>query len=163
MFFFSASFSNARHSQQTSVMPLCHQGTRAKSRPRTAESCMGFAGRLTASTELPWPFETLQGPMRWKECAALQASRSRMAFPEFSRPVLVSIITDGHPEGPDGTSEHIDSLKQAILDCGRKLESNGFNRNGKPAYEPSRFIQWLLTLNRSGPFPDQPNRGRSKS
>jgi hypothetical protein len=51
----------------------------------------------------------------------------------FNRPVLVSIITDGHPAGPDGTPEQEDSLRKAIENCGDVLEEHGYNRNGELA------------------------------
>ncbi|KMQ49143.1 Ankyrin repeat-containing domain [Trichophyton rubrum] len=41
------------------------------------------------------------------------------------RPVLVSIITDGCPQGP---REKLETLKQAILECGRLLEAAGYER-----------------------------------
>jgi hypothetical protein len=43
----------------------------------------------------------------------------------LSRPLLISIITDGHP-----TKESEDSLKNAILECGRLLQTNGYNPEG---------------------------------
>ncbi|OJJ46598.1 hypothetical protein ASPZODRAFT_16352 [Penicilliopsis zonata CBS 506.65] len=47
----------------------------------------------------------------------------------LKRPVLVSIITDGHPEGGPGTPERSDTIKQVILECGRVLEAHGYHRN----------------------------------
>lgn len=61
----------------------------------------------------------------------------------FKRPLLVSIITDGHPKGPDGTLERNDSLKQAIVNCGKKLETYGFNPKGEPASKTASFVQWV--------------------
>ncbi|KAJ5430658.1 hypothetical protein N7491_007674 [Penicillium cf. griseofulvum] len=42
----------------------------------------------------------------------------------LKRPVLVSITTDGQP-----SKESPDTLKNAILDCGKTLEKHKFNRN----------------------------------
>ena len=49
----------------------------------------------------------------------------------FDRPVLISILTDGCPLGPPGSSETHDTLKTVILECGQFLEQNGFDRTGK--------------------------------
>ncbi|KAM6479785.1 hypothetical protein HDV62DRAFT_399312 [Trichoderma sp. SZMC 28011] len=46
----------------------------------------------------------------------------------FDRPVLVSILTDGCPGGPDGSDERQDTLKEAILECGKFLEANKYNK-----------------------------------
>ncbi|KAL6788189.1 ankyrin repeat-containing domain protein [Trichoderma sp. SZMC 28012] len=47
---------------------------------------------------------------------------------KFDRPVLVSILTDGCPGGPDGSDERQDTLKEVILECGRILEANKYNK-----------------------------------
>ncbi|KAL7952713.1 ankyrin repeat-containing domain protein [Trichoderma compactum] len=47
---------------------------------------------------------------------------------KFDRPVLVSILTDGCPGGPDGSNERQDTLKEAILECGKFLESHEYNK-----------------------------------
>ncbi|KAL6696319.1 ankyrin repeat-containing domain protein [Trichoderma pleuroticola] len=47
---------------------------------------------------------------------------------KFDRPVLVSILTDGCPGGPNGSSERHDTLKKAILECGKFLESHQYNK-----------------------------------
>ncbi|EZF30500.1 hypothetical protein H101_05867 [Trichophyton interdigitale H6] len=49
----------------------------------------------------------------------------RLATNSLRRPVLVSIITDGCPEGPQ---EKTDTLKEAILECGRRLDDAGYDR-----------------------------------
>lgn len=49
---------------------------------------------------------------------------------KFERPVLVSIITDGHPSGPSGTLEKVESLKEVILECGRILTRYEFDPKG---------------------------------
>lgn len=54
----------------------------------------------------------------------------------FDRPVLVSILTDGCPGGPDGSDERQDTLKEAILECGKFLEANKYNKKGMP-YPPT--------------------------
>ncbi|RAL03313.1 ankyrin repeat protein [Aspergillus ibericus CBS 121593] len=46
----------------------------------------------------------------------------------LKRPVLVSIITDGHPAGPDRSPERIDTLRNAIQECGDRLEAHGYER-----------------------------------
>ncbi|KAF4539228.1 uncharacterized protein LTHEOB_10392 [Lasiodiplodia theobromae] len=46
----------------------------------------------------------------------------------FKRPLLVSIITDGHPAGPEGTVEKVDTLEKAILECGETLKKHGYDR-----------------------------------
>ncbi|KAI0449238.1 hypothetical protein F5B21DRAFT_494993 [Xylaria acuta] len=43
------------------------------------------------------------------------------------RPVLISILTDGHPNGPKGTPERRDTLKEAILECGTFLRAKGYD------------------------------------
>ncbi|KAK6523361.1 hypothetical protein TWF281_001341 [Arthrobotrys megalospora] len=55
----------------------------------------------------------------------------RLRTEQFTRPVLVSIITDGHPEGPQGrkNQEKRDSLKDAILECGKRLQQYGIESN----------------------------------
>lgn len=50
----------------------------------------------------------------------------------FKRPLLVSIITDGHPAGPEGTVEKVDTLEKAILECGETLKKHGYDRTGNP-------------------------------
>ncbi|PWY74491.1 hypothetical protein BO94DRAFT_499922 [Aspergillus sclerotioniger CBS 115572] len=45
----------------------------------------------------------------------------------LKRPVLVSIITDGHPSGPHGTPEGIDTLRDVIQECGTKLKAHGYD------------------------------------
>ncbi|OJJ31938.1 hypothetical protein ASPWEDRAFT_53695 [Aspergillus wentii DTO 134E9] len=47
----------------------------------------------------------------------------------LQRPVLVSIITDGYPVGPQGTPERSETLKGAILECGRVLRQHGYHPN----------------------------------
>ncbi|PYI11656.1 hypothetical protein BO78DRAFT_425578 [Aspergillus sclerotiicarbonarius CBS 121057] len=48
---------------------------------------------------------------------------------KMKRPVLVSIITDGHPEGPENSREKRHTLKDAILECGKILETYQYKRN----------------------------------
>ncbi|KAL6868589.1 hypothetical protein J3F83DRAFT_704675 [Trichoderma novae-zelandiae] len=48
---------------------------------------------------------------------------------EFHRPVLVSILTDGCPLGPPGSSETPDTLKDVIIECGRFLQQNGYRKD----------------------------------
>ncbi|KAK2882523.1 hypothetical protein FQN49_000249 [Arthroderma sp. PD_2] len=48
-----------------------------------------------------------------------------LAAKSLKRPVLVSIITDGRPEG---WQERTDTLKKAILECGKALEAGGYDR-----------------------------------
>ncbi|KAF3928051.1 hypothetical protein AA313_de0201994 [Arthrobotrys entomopaga] len=53
---------------------------------------------------------------------------------QLKRPMLVSIITDGFPEGPQApqgrkNQEKRDSLKEAILECKRRLQQYGFEPN----------------------------------
>lgn len=55
---------------------------------------------------------------------------------KFDRPVLVSILTDGCPGGPDGSDERRDTLKEVILECGKFLESHEYNKKGMP-YPPT--------------------------
>ncbi|KAI1118532.1 hypothetical protein F5Y14DRAFT_217781 [Nemania sp. NC0429] len=45
----------------------------------------------------------------------------------LKRPVLISIITDGHPEGPPGSPERHGTLKQVITECGTLLRNNGYD------------------------------------
>ncbi|KAJ5737651.1 uncharacterized protein N7483_002776 [Penicillium malachiteum] len=45
----------------------------------------------------------------------------------LSRPVLISIITDGDPSGPGHSPERDDTLKIVIQECGEKLKSYGFS------------------------------------
>lgn len=52
----------------------------------------------------------------------------------FKRPVLISIITDGHPQGDQGTREEKDTLKDAILECGKILEEHGYDPKGKTSF-----------------------------
>ena len=47
------------------------------------------------------------------------------------RPVLISIITDGDPRGPDNTPEKRDTLKAAILECRTVLRDSGYDPKGK--------------------------------
>ncbi|PLB43373.1 hypothetical protein P170DRAFT_481320 [Aspergillus steynii IBT 23096] len=47
----------------------------------------------------------------------------------LERPILVSIITDGNPNGQPGSNEHTNTLKEAIQDCGKRLEVKGYARN----------------------------------
>ncbi|EHK16896.1 uncharacterized protein TRIVIDRAFT_227738 [Trichoderma virens Gv29-8] len=47
---------------------------------------------------------------------------------KFDRPVLVSILTDGCPGGPDGSSERHDTLKEVIIECGKFLEAHEYNK-----------------------------------
>jgi hypothetical protein len=50
----------------------------------------------------------------------------------LKRPVLISIITDGDPRGPNNsTPERRDTLKAAILECGTILRDNGYDPKGK--------------------------------
>lgn len=49
----------------------------------------------------------------------------------FKRPLLISVTTDGHPQGPSATKETYDTFKNAILECGQKLEKYGYERKGK--------------------------------
>ncbi len=49
------------------------------------------------------------------------------------RPLLISIVTDGCPAGPENMPERPDTLKDAIEACGQVLEENGFPRTCKPA------------------------------
>ncbi|KAK6499518.1 hypothetical protein TWF506_004148 [Arthrobotrys conoides] len=55
----------------------------------------------------------------------------RIMTQQFNRPMLVSIITDGFPEGPQGRQnrEKRDTLKNAIIECGKRLEQCGFESN----------------------------------
>jgi hypothetical protein len=48
----------------------------------------------------------------------------------FKRPVLVSIITDGCPTGPQGSPETANTLRDAILECGNILENHGYDPKG---------------------------------
>ncbi|EFR05211.1 hypothetical protein MGYG_08225 [Nannizzia gypsea CBS 118893] len=48
-----------------------------------------------------------------------------LATKSLKRPVLVSIITDGRPEGG---REKTDTLKKTILECGKRLEAAGYDR-----------------------------------
>ncbi|KAF3219292.1 hypothetical protein TWF106_007133 [Orbilia oligospora] len=53
---------------------------------------------------------------------------------KFERPMLVTIITDGFPEGPKGprgrkTGEKPDTFKKAILECGEILKDHGYESN----------------------------------
>lgn len=52
---------------------------------------------------------------------------------KFDRPVLVSILTDGCPGGPDGSNERQNTLKDVILECGKFLESHEYNKKGMPS------------------------------
>ncbi|GKZ76484.1 hypothetical protein AnigIFM56816_006750 [Aspergillus niger] len=47
----------------------------------------------------------------------------------LKRPVLVSIITDGHPQGIRKSRERRSTLKEAILECGKVLEKYGYKRD----------------------------------
>lgn len=49
----------------------------------------------------------------------------------LKRPVLVSIITDGVPSGPQNTPERNDTLKNVILECGQILKRKGYHETGK--------------------------------
>ena len=49
----------------------------------------------------------------------------------LKRPVLVSIITDGHPQGIRKSRERRSTLKEAILECGKVLEKYGYKRDGE--------------------------------
>ncbi|KAL7795140.1 hypothetical protein V8C37DRAFT_400963 [Trichoderma ceciliae] len=46
----------------------------------------------------------------------------------LKRPVLIFIIADGHPQGPNGTKEARDTLKGALLECGMKLKEKGYDK-----------------------------------
>jgi hypothetical protein len=54
----------------------------------------------------------------------------------FKRPVLVSIITDGHPTGPGSSPEKTDTLKNVILECGSVLKQNGYEPKGGSLFIP---------------------------
>ncbi|KAE8130709.1 hypothetical protein BDV38DRAFT_291376 [Aspergillus pseudotamarii] len=47
----------------------------------------------------------------------------------LQRPVLVSIITDGQPNGGPNSKETIETLQQVITECGKKLERKGYKRD----------------------------------
>ena len=52
----------------------------------------------------------------------------------FKRPVLISIITDGNPQGPRHTPETADTLKNAILKCGMILKKHGYDPKGRVSF-----------------------------
>ncbi|KAJ5400296.1 hypothetical protein N7465_010785 [Penicillium sp. CMV-2018d] len=45
----------------------------------------------------------------------------------LKRPVLISIITDGRPNGPNGSPEHVETLKNVIRECGKQLKDYNFS------------------------------------
>ncbi|KAK1147882.1 hypothetical protein N8T08_000397 [Aspergillus melleus] len=47
----------------------------------------------------------------------------------LKRPVLVSIVTDGIPTGPDGSPERVNTLRDVIRECGETLEAKQYDRN----------------------------------
>ncbi|KAE8327130.1 hypothetical protein BDV39DRAFT_193046 [Aspergillus sergii] len=47
----------------------------------------------------------------------------------LQRPVLVSIITDGQPDGGPNSKETTETLQQVITECGKKLELHGYKRD----------------------------------
>jgi hypothetical protein len=52
---------------------------------------------------------------------------------KMTRPLFVSIITDGIPEGPRGiTPERTDTLKQEIIECNKYLRRKGLSERCKP-------------------------------
>ncbi|KAB8254988.1 hypothetical protein BDV32DRAFT_131471 [Aspergillus pseudonomiae] len=47
----------------------------------------------------------------------------------LQRPVLVSIITDGQPNGDRNSKETTETLQRVIAECGRTLEYHGYKRD----------------------------------
>ncbi|PWY79026.1 hypothetical protein BO83DRAFT_376512 [Aspergillus eucalypticola CBS 122712] len=49
----------------------------------------------------------------------------------LKRPVLVSIVTDGHPQGDHNSLERRSTLKETIKECGSMLKEHGYRRDGE--------------------------------
>ncbi|KAK6538241.1 hypothetical protein TWF694_011120 [Orbilia ellipsospora] len=78
-----------------------------------------------------WGWTPIGTNLKAKVLIPLVYKRLRVGGDKLDRPMLISIITDGHPEGPQGrkNQEKRDSLKEAILECRRRLEQCGFEPN----------------------------------
>lgn len=74
-----------------------------------------------------------------------------LAQDALERPVLIFIITAGK------LVPLMNSLKQAVVDCGEQLKAKGFAPKGKSS-QRDWWSQAVDKLHRSGSFPSQPNR-----
>ncbi|KAJ5726291.1 uncharacterized protein N7483_007648 [Penicillium malachiteum] len=47
----------------------------------------------------------------------------------LQRPVLVHVITDGRPDGPERSLEREDTLPEVIVECSKKLAEHGYEKD----------------------------------
>jgi Mg-chelatase subunit ChlD len=66
--------------------------------------------------------------------------------PQMTRPLFVSIITDGVPSGPKGSPENRNTLRDEIIRCQTWLEENRLPPRGTSPSLPIEFHNELTCL-----------------